>query len=84
MDYVQIVSLAGAGLILLGYAGNHYDWFGPRDRSYNLMNLVGALLLLWVALIDMRWGFIVLEVVWAGISIPPLFRARSGGAVTPP
>lgn len=84
MDYVQLLSVAGAALILLGYAGNHYGWFGPRDRSYNLVNLVGALLLLWVALVDMRWGFIVLEAVWAAIAIPPLFRTGSEAPPTAP
>lgn len=83
MDYVQILSVLGAGLILLGYAGNHWEWFGPRDRSYNLVNLFGALFLLWVALVDMRWGFIILETVWAAISIPPLFRTPEEGPVAP-
>ena len=70
----QTLSLAGAGLILLAYVANQRGWLGPRDRSYNLMNLVGSLLLLWIAIVDWRWGFIVLETAWAGISIPPLFR----------
>lgn len=70
----QTLSLIGAGLILLAYAANHRGRLGPRDRSYALMNLVGSLLLLWVALVDWRWGFIVLETAWAAISIPPLVR----------
>jgi len=38
------------------------------------------LLLLWVALVDRRWGFILLEAVWALVSIPPLLRRSSAAA----
>lgn len=70
----QILSLTGAALILTAYVGNQRGWWGPLHSRYNLMNLAGALLLLWVALVDWRWGFIVLEAVWALVSIPPLLR----------
>lgn len=70
----QIVSVVGAVLILLAYVSNQRGWLGPERPLYSLMNLVGSLLLLWVALVDERWGFIILEAVWALVSIPPLFR----------
>lgn len=76
----QIVSLTGAALILTAYVGNQRGWYGPRDRVYGLMNLAGALLLLWIAVVDWRWGFIVLEAVWAVVSIPPLLRRRTAPA----
>jgi hypothetical protein len=71
----QTVSLVGAGLILVAYVLNQRGHLAPKDRLYNAINLVGALLLLWVAVVDWRWGFIVLEAAWAAVSIPPLFRA---------
>lgn len=71
---LQLASLAGALLILAAYAGNQRGWIGPDDLAYNLMNLAGALLLLWVAVVDRRLGFILLEVVWAGITLPPLWK----------
>lgn len=70
----QLVSIAGATLILVAYAGNQRGWTGPRSPGYNVMNLLGALLLLWVAIVDRRIGFILLEAVWAGVTIPPLYR----------
>lgn len=70
----QVVSLMGAVLILGAYAANQRGWIGPDHTSYNVMNLAGALLLLWVAVIDGRLGFIFLEVVWAGVTLPPLWR----------
>jgi hypothetical protein len=72
----QLVSLAGAFLILLAYLGNNRSWFGPRDRAYNAMNLIGGLLLFWVALVDRRAGFMVLELTWALLAVPPLFRTE--------
>ena len=77
----QLLSLAGATLILLAYVANQRGVLGPGNPTYNLMNLGGALLLLWVAVVDWRWGFILLEAVWALVSIPPLFR-RSRATVT--
>lgn len=61
-------------LILLAYVLNQRGRLGPRDRTYSLINLVGSLLLLWVAIVDWRWGFILLESAWALVSLPPLFR----------
>ena len=71
----QIVSIAGATLILAAYAANQRGWIGPRSPAYNLLNLFGALLLLWVAIVDRRLGFIFLEVVWAAVTVPPLYRS---------
>lgn len=73
---IQIISLLGAFLILLAYFANSRRWLGPKDRSYNLMNLVGGLLLLWVAVVDRRAGFVILELAWALIAIPPLLRPQ--------
>jgi hypothetical protein len=47
---------------------------GPQDRVYNLMNLVGGALLFWVAVVDHRLGFMILEGAWALIAIPPLLN----------
>ncbi|MGH7647456.1 MAG: CBU_0592 family membrane protein [Gemmatimonadaceae bacterium] len=75
----QIVSLSGAILVLVGYAALQRGWLDRADRWFNLLNFVGSALLAWIAILDHRWGFILLEVVWALLSIPPLLRrpARS-------
>ncbi len=70
----QLVSLVGAFLILAAYLAINRRWMKPHHRLYNLMNLVGGILLLWVAIVDQRIGFVVLEAAWAVIAIPPLFR----------
>ena len=70
--FMQIVSLAGAAFLLGAFGANSRGWLRPQDRIYGVMNLIGALLLLWVAVVDLRWGFIILEVAWAAVSIPAI------------
>lgn len=72
--FYQIVSLVGAIMILSAYAANQRGLLGPQHRLYSALNLVGSLLLGWVAIVDQRWGFILLEGLWAIVSIGPLIR----------
>ena len=72
--FFQLVSLVGAALLLAAYLAINRRWLKPHHRLYNLMNLFGGALLLWVAIVDQRIGFVVLEAAWAIIAIPPLIR----------
>ena len=74
----QLVSVAGALMILAAYAAYQNGRLGREDVSYNLLNVVGSGLLTWVAVVDRRWGFILLEAVWALLSVPPLVAAWRG------
>lgn len=71
----QILSIVGAALILGAYAANQRGWTGPGSAVYNGANLLGALLLLWVAVVDRRVGFILLEAAWAMVTLPPLWTS---------
>jgi hypothetical protein len=77
--FYQLVSLTGAALVLLGYVALQMGKLSRDDRWFNLLNFVGAGLLSWVAIVDRRWGFIVLEVLWALLSVPPLVRRQASG-----
>lgn len=70
----QLTSLLGAGLLLGAYLALQRGWMGPGDRRYNAMNFLGAAILAGIAVLDERWGFIVLEGTWALLSIPPLLK----------
>ena len=70
----QVVSLSGAVLVLIGYAALQRGLLRREDRWFNLLNFVGSALLAWIAIIDHRWGFILLEFAWGLLSIPPLVR----------
>jgi len=81
--FYQVVSLVGAFLILLAYGLNQRGRLTPEQASYSLMNLVGASLLLWVAIVDRRAGFVVVEGAWAAMSLMPLLRRRPATPSTP-
>jgi hypothetical protein len=66
----QLVSLAGAAMVLVAYLGLQRGWMRREDRAYNALNLFGSLLLTYVAVVDRRLGFIVLEGSWALLSLP--------------
>ena len=70
----QLIAGVGAALVLAGYLALQRGWLGREDRAYNALNFFGAALLTWVAIADGRWGFIVLEGVWALLSVPGMVR----------
>lgn len=73
---LQIASLVGAGLILAAYVALQRHRWSSTGKPYLWCNLVGALLLAAVAVADRRAGFIVLESVWAAVSLVSLVRHR--------
>lgn len=66
----QVLSVIGALMILGAYLAFQRGWLGRHHRSFHALNFVGSSLLTVVAVADGRIGFIVLEGVWALISIP--------------
>jgi hypothetical protein len=75
----QLVSILGAACILLAYAGAALGRMSADRPLYSLLNLVGSALLAWVAILDQRAGFIILESAWAIVSIVTLRRALRRG-----
>jgi hypothetical protein len=76
----QIVSSAGAALILIAYVGHQLGRMDPRSRTYNVLNALGAAILFWVALRPLQAGFVVLEGTWTVVSLYALARAWRGPA----
>jgi threonine/homoserine/homoserine lactone efflux protein len=70
----QLISLLGAAIVLVAFAGLQLGRLDRRDAWFNILNLAGSALLFWVAVHDQRAGFIALEAIWAAFSIPPLAR----------
>lgn len=74
----QLTSILGAVLVLIGFGGLQMGKLDRRDRWFNVLNLVGSILLGLVAVHDRRYGFIALEFIWAAFSLPPLFQSKKG------
>lgn len=77
---LQFISVLGALAILLAFAANQFRLLGPADLSYAVLNFVGSFVLGVVAVIEVQWGFIMLEAVWALVSlwgILTILRRRS-------
>ena len=66
---IQIVSLVGALLILAPFAAVQLERLRTDTWSYQLMNLLGAALLTVVAVLERQYGFVLLETVWAAMSL---------------
>jgi hypothetical protein len=73
---LQLVSLVGAALVLAGYAGLQSGRLPREGTTFCLLNFFGSALLTWVAVADRRAGFILLEGLWALLSLVPLLRRR--------
>ena len=74
MTLLDLGGIVGVALVLLAYAGIHFDWFDPKRTPALLMNLVGSALIL----LSMRRAFnlsaFLMEAAWAAMALYGLVR----------
>jgi hypothetical protein len=70
----QIVSLAGAAMILVAFAAQQAGKLAPETALYLALNLAGAAILAYFAVEARNLGLIVLEGSWALISLVSLAK----------
>ncbi len=78
---LQGSSVLGAICILVAFVALQRRLWTSHTPIYLWLNLVGAVLLGVVAVADRRIGFIVIEVVWAWVSLLTLVRIGRAGHV---
>jgi|KBSMisStaDraftv2_1062788.scaffolds.fasta_scaffold1531851_2 hypothetical protein len=65
----QLISFAGALLILIAYIGHQVHRMNPRGVLYNWLNALGSAILGWMALHPFQLGFVILEFAWVVVSM---------------
>ena len=75
----QLIQIVGALLILVAFAAAQYGAMDQHSRTYLVLNFVGSLILAVLAWHERQWGFLMLESVWAVVSLWGL-RASLRGA----
>ena len=76
MSLASIGSLVGGALILAAFIALQLKRVDADDRRYLALNVSGALVLVASALLAQLWGFVMLNVVWAGASAWGLLTSR--------
>ena len=76
----QLLQILGALMVLAGFAGAQFRVLHPQSYPYLLLNLIGSAILALLAYEEQQWGFLLLEGVWALVSLwSVLMRTRSKG-----
>jgi hypothetical protein len=75
----QVVQIVGALLILIAYAAAQFGVMSQRSRLYLTLNFVGSAVLGVLAWDQRLWGFLLLEAVWAAVSLRGLVQLGRGG-----
>lgn len=76
--WIQVISIIGSLGVLAAFAASQFKMLNTTSMPYTLLNFFGSGILAVVAIIESQWGFLLLEGVWALISLWGLIRILRG------
>jgi hypothetical protein len=77
----DLVQIAGSLVILAAFVAALAGRIRQSSYAYLAANAVGSAALAATAVIGREWGFILLEGVWALVSVGSMIRKAFGGSV---
>jgi hypothetical protein len=79
----QLIQVVGALLILSAFAAAQFGVMDPHSRIYLVLNVAGSVVLAVLAWNERQWGFLLLEAVWAAVSLWGLVQLHRGKPLAP-
>jgi len=73
---LQALQVLGALLVLIAFAGVQTERFAASSDLSLFLNLLGSAILLAAASIELQIGFMLLDAVWALVSLAALIGRR--------
>ena len=77
MTLYDFAGLVGAAIVIAAYFANQQRWLSSEDWRFPAANFVGASLILISLWFDWNLPSVVIEVVWALVSIWGMVRAMA-------
>jgi len=72
---VQGISVASACIVLYAFFRQQQGAWQATEVRYLACNFVGTAVLTVVAWVGSQWGFVLVEAIWAAVSLRGLLRA---------
>jgi hypothetical protein len=69
-------------MILAAFGAGQFKLLNTSSLAYAVLNLIGSAILAIVAYIESQWGFLLLEGVWALISLWSVTQIMRGRSAT--
>ncbi|KXK26881.1 MAG: hypothetical protein TR69_WS6001000904 [candidate division WS6 bacterium OLB20] len=83
MDIANILGIAGAAIILLAFVLNQNGTWSDKHIRYDSANVIGSVLLALSAFLIQGWAFVLLNLVWAAVSLRDVVKAAYGKEMPP-